>query len=65
MHVYTHASTPELATLNDAMPSTEMVVDMADCMPSTSEAVDFGTNDDDKSSITSTPPFGLSMDESC
>jgi hypothetical protein len=63
MHVYTHASTPELATLNDAMPSTEMVVDMADCMPSTSEAVDFGTNDDDKSSITSTPPFGLSMDE--
>uniref|UniRef100_A0A914Y0U1 Uncharacterized protein n=1 Tax=Panagrolaimus superbus TaxID=310955 RepID=A0A914Y0U1_9BILA len=63
MHVYTHASTPELATLNDAMPSASMVVDMADCMPSTSEAAEFGINDDDKSSVTSTPPLGFSMDD--
>uniref|UniRef100_A0AC34GN91 Uncharacterized protein n=1 Tax=Panagrolaimus sp. ES5 TaxID=591445 RepID=A0AC34GN91_9BILA len=63
MHVYTHATTPELATLNDAMPSTSMVVDMADCMPSTSEAAEYGINDDDKSSVTSTPPLGFSMDE--
>jgi hypothetical protein len=63
MHVYTHAINPELTTLNNAMPSASMVVDMADYLPSTSEAMEFGIKEEDNSSTTSTTPLGITIDE--